>query len=180
MLDKAKHNTGGGSLQYIRNINVRWGIIDTDNLLKMFFKESELKRYDLSAGDVLVCEGGEPGISTVWEGGVTMKDQKALRRVRFHLPLIPQYLVYLLEYFASTSLLQRYFTGSIIKHFTKESFTTLPPSLPSILEMEQMVFRVEEKLYSINKLEDELDIQLLKAETSNLSYHHLLLGSCCE
>ncbi|ORU93300.1 MAG: hypothetical protein A6F72_06570 [Cycloclasticus sp. symbiont of Poecilosclerida sp. N] len=168
MLDKGKHATGE-SIQYLRNINVRWGRIDTDNLLKMFFKESELKRYDLSAGDVLVCEGGEPGRSAVWEGGVTLKYQKALHRVRFHLPLIPQYLVYLLEYFASTGLLQRYFTGSTIKHFTKESFTTLPFPLPSILEMEQMVFRVEEKLYSINKLEDELDIQLLKAEKNKQS-----------
>jgi len=168
MLDKAKH-TSGESLQYLRNINVRWGRIDTNNLLKMFFKESELKRYDLSVGDVLVCEGGEPGRSAVWEGGVTMKYQKALHRVRFHLPLIPQYLVYLLEYFASTGLLQRYFTGSTIKHFTKESFTTLPFPLPSILEMEEMVFRVEEKLYSINKLEDELDIQLLKAEKNKQS-----------
>lgn len=165
MLDKAKHTTGE-RLPYLRNINVRWGSINTDDLLEMFFKDSELKRYDLNQGDVLVCEGGEPGRAAVWGGSINMKYQKALHRIRFYLPLVPQYLVYLLEYFSTTGLLQRYFTGSTIKHLTKESLITFPFPLPPLLEMEQIVFELDEKSRSIRRLENEFDIQLAKAEKS--------------
>lgn len=168
MLDKAKH-TAGKKLPYLRNINVRWGSIDTDDVLEMFFKDSEIERYDLSHGDVLVCEGGEPGRAAVWEGVAAMKYQKALHRVRYYLPLFPQYLVYLLEYFASTGLLARYFTGSTIKHFTKEAFVTLPFPLPSSKEMERIVEMIDEKLSSGRRLEVEIDMQLLKAEKKKQS-----------
>src|SRR4051794_28069640 len=59
MLDKAKHQTGR-RLPYLRNTNVRWGTIETDDLLEMHFEEDQLDRFGLKANDVLVCEGGEP------------------------------------------------------------------------------------------------------------------------
>ena len=67
MLDKAKHQTGN-KLRYLRNINVRWGRIDTDDCLEMFFEENEIERFAVCAGDVLVCEGGEPGRAALWDG----------------------------------------------------------------------------------------------------------------
>ena len=67
MLDKRKHQTGSKML-YLRNVNVRWGRIDTDDLLEMYFENSEFERYGLKEGDVLVCEGGEPGRAAVWKG----------------------------------------------------------------------------------------------------------------
>ena len=169
MLDKSKHTTGE-RLPYLRNINVRWGRIDTNDLLEMFFKESELKRFDVIAGDVLVCEGGEPGRAAVWENtDTTIKYQKALHRVRFYLSILPQYLVYLLEYFASTGLLARYFTGSTIKHFTKESFITLPFPLSSLIEMQEIISVVDEKMNLAMRLEKEINTQLLKAEKNKQS-----------
>lgn len=60
MLDKAKHRTGK-PFPYLRNINVRWGTVDTSDLLEMNFDDDELDRFGLKKGDVLVCEGGEPG-----------------------------------------------------------------------------------------------------------------------
>ncbi|NOR69013.1 MAG: restriction endonuclease subunit S [Methylomarinum sp.] len=169
MLDRSKHTTGE-RLPYLRNINVRWGHIDTNDLFEMFFKESELKRFEVIAGDVLICEGGEPGRAAVWkETNTTIKYQKALHRVRFYLPILPQYLVYLLEYFASTGLLARYFTGSTIKHFTKESFLTLPFPLPSLIEMQQIISVVDEKMNLSMRLEKEINRQLLKAEKNKQS-----------
>lgn len=169
MLDKSKH-TKGQKLPYLRNINVRWGNIDTDDVSEMFFKNEELERYSLEIGDVLVCEGGEPGRASVWCGEIkNMKYQKALHRVRFYLPLSPDYLALLLEYFASTGLLSRYFTGSTIKHLTKESFTTLPFPLPSLAEIGEIVGLVDEKLFSIKRLESEIETSLLRAEKNKQS-----------
>jgi len=169
MLDKSKHTTGE-KLPYLRNINVRWGSVATNDVSEMFFKEGELERYNLISGDVLVCEGGEPGRAAVWHDEIpNMKYQKALHRVRFYLPLVPEYLSLLLEYFASTGLLTRYFTGSTIKHFTKESFISLPFPLPALAEMKKIVELVEEKITNIVRLEAEIDVQLLKSEKNKQS-----------
>ena len=169
MLDKSKHTTGE-KLPYLRNINVRWGHVATNDVSEMFFKEGELERYNLISGDVLVCEGGEPGRASVWYDEIpNMKYQKALHRVRFYLPLVPEYLSILLEYFASTGLLTRYFTGSTIKHFTKESFISLPFPLPELVEMEKIVELVDEKITNIQRLEKEIDVQLLKVERNKQS-----------
>jgi hypothetical protein len=41
MLDKAKHR-GGAALPYLRNVNVRWGSIETDDMRQMHFEDDEL------------------------------------------------------------------------------------------------------------------------------------------
>ena len=66
MLDKAKNK--GTPRRYLRNINVRWFDFDLSNLLEMRFEDSELPEFMLRFGDVLICEGGEPGRAAVWDG----------------------------------------------------------------------------------------------------------------
>lgn len=51
MLDRKTH-TRGQELSYLRNIDVRWGTVDTSDLLKMSFKDNELERFGLKQGDV--------------------------------------------------------------------------------------------------------------------------------
>jgi type I restriction enzyme S subunit len=122
MLDRSKHTTGS-KLPYLRNVNIRWGAIETDDLLEMYFDDDQLERFAIKDNDVLVCEGGEPGRAAVWLGGPTnLKFQKALHRVRFNVPYEPRLLVYLLERLAKSGGLERRFTGSTIKHFTREAF----------------------------------------------------------
>ena len=65
MLDRAKR-IEGESLPYLRNQNVRWRAFDLSHLSTMPFKEKELERYSVRPGDVLVCEGGEPGRAAIW------------------------------------------------------------------------------------------------------------------
>ena len=64
MLDKEKHQSGK-RLLYLRNVNIRWRHIEIHDLLDMYFEDDELDRYGLLAGDVLVCEGGEPGRAAI-------------------------------------------------------------------------------------------------------------------
>jgi len=139
MLDKAKHQTGA-KLPYLRNISVRWDNIETHDLPEMYFEEDELERYGLAAGDVLVCEGGEPGRAAVC-GKVheELKYQKALHRVRLFKLYEPELLMFYLEQAAKSGMLERYFTGSTIKHITKESFIALPIPLPPIDEQTEIV-----------------------------------------
>ena len=59
MLDKQKNR---GSLKpYLRNVNVRWFSFDLSDLKEMRFEPGEEARYGLKSGDLIICEGGEPG-----------------------------------------------------------------------------------------------------------------------
>ncbi|ACD97218.1 restriction endonuclease subunit S [Trichlorobacter lovleyi] len=139
MLDKTKHQTGA-MLPYLRNISVRWGSIETHDLPEMYYEEDELERYGLASGDVLVCEGGEPGRAAVCgKEHEKLKYQKALHRVRLFSLYESDLLVFYLEHLAKTGMLEQYFTGSTIKHFTKESFIALPIPLPPICEQSEIV-----------------------------------------
>ncbi len=65
MLDKAK-NTGRERVPYLRNVNVQWGRIDTDDVLTMEIDTSELDRFAVRDGDLLACEGGDIGRAAIW------------------------------------------------------------------------------------------------------------------
>lgn len=145
MLDKSKH-TAGRRMPYLRNVNVRWGSVDTSDLLEMHFKEDELDRFAVKEGDVLVCEGGDPGRAAVWNNSVpNIKYQKAIHRIRFKEPYEPRLLVYLLELLAKTGRLERRFTGSTIKHFTREAMVQLPIPVPPLDKQQSIVAEIEKQ-----------------------------------
>jgi type I restriction enzyme S subunit len=145
MLDKSKHTTGR-RMPYLRNVNVRWDSVDTSDLLEMYFKDDELDRFGLKEGDVVICEGGEPGRAAVWNNSIpNIKYQKAIHRVRFKQPYAPRLLVYLLELLAKTGRLERRFTGSTIKHFTREAIVQLPIPVPPLDEQERTVAEIEKQ-----------------------------------
>ena len=125
MLDQKKAGSGQ-SYPYLNNIAVRWNSINTSNLPEMDFLPHELHRFGLIAGDVLVCEGGEPGRAAVWDGArPEVRFQKAIHRVRFHVPYEPELFVTYLEAIAGTNSFKGILTGEGIKHLTRENFLKL-------------------------------------------------------
>lgn len=150
MLDKAKHRSGR-MMPYLRNVNVRWGCIETHDLLEMYFEGEEFERFGLTAGDVLVCEGGEPGRAAVWDGRMPdLKYQKALHRVRFKVPYEPKLLVYFLQALTKTKEWEDRFHGATIKHFPREQFIELPIPLPPISEQRRIVSELEAEAAQID------------------------------
>lgn len=148
MLDSKKHTTGN-LLPYLNNLAVRWNEVDTSNLPKMYFDDDELDRFGVRAGDVVVCEGGEPGRSAVWDGRLRdLKFQKAVHRVRFNVPFEPRLLVLYLQSIAGTPQLENLFTGGGIKHLTQEVFARL--KIPFTCYAEQR--RISDCLASLDDL----------------------------
>ena len=78
-----KSKTGVGSFPYLRNQNVQWQHFKLDDLATMDFSDREREKFRLLRGDLLICEGGEPGRCAVWHGNIQdCYYQKALHRVR--------------------------------------------------------------------------------------------------
>jgi type I restriction enzyme, S subunit len=156
MLDKSKH-TKGELRPYLRNINARWGAFDLSDLLSMYFEDDELERYGVRDGDVLICEGGEPGRSAVWRNASkTMLFQKALHRVRLHGGIAPEWLVMNLRYDSWAGRLEGYFTGATIKHFTGQALTRYSIRLAPIAEQKRIIAKVNQLMALCDELETKL------------------------
>ncbi|EOX3391159.1 restriction endonuclease subunit S [Vibrio cholerae] len=129
MLDKNK-NTGEFH-PYLGNSNVRWGAFELDELSEMKFESHEHERYGIKKGDLIVCEGGEPGRCAIWNEDVPdMKIQKALHRVRTLAGLDGDYLYYWFLFSARAGHIDPYFTGTTIKHLTGKALKELPIKIP--------------------------------------------------
>lgn len=131
MLDKEK-NRGEYQL-YLSNKDVRWGSFDLDHLDMMKFEEHEEDRYGLRYGDLIICEGGEPGRCAIWKEQLpNMKIQKALHRVRVHDDMDYRYLYYWFLFAGQRGELNQYYTGSTIKHMPGDKLKTVLVDKPPL------------------------------------------------
>jgi type I restriction enzyme S subunit len=137
MLDAKKNK--GTPQPYLGNSNVRWGVFDLADLSEMRFEPHEEERYSLRPGDLVVCEGGEPGRCAIWTGPAGMKVQKALHRIRPKGSLDTHYLFYWFQLAAKSGWLEPHFTGTTIKHLTGKAIASMEVPLPSIGAQRSMV-----------------------------------------
>ena len=137
MLDKTKNK--GTFFPYIRNVNVRWGEFDVSDLLEMKF-DDEGERFLIRRGDLVVCEGGEPGRCAVWNSKDSIRFQKALHRIRFISDKIePMFYYYVLRFYTGSGYLARFFTGTTIKHLPGDKLNKIIVPFPPIGEQKRIV-----------------------------------------
>ena len=135
MLDAEKNK--GEYEPYLANVNVRWGSFDLSNLSLMKFESHEQERYGIKAGDLIMCEGGEPGRCAIWHDEIpNMKIQKALHRIRPREGLDIQYLFYWFLLAGRNGWLNKYFTETTIKHLPGDSLKDVEIDLPDIKTQE--------------------------------------------
>ncbi len=162
MLDKEKNT--GIMREYLRNINVRWFDFDLSDLLEMRIEDKETEKYSIEKGDLVICEGGEPGRCAVWESNDTVYYQKALHRVRFTDGSNPKYYMYYLWFINRIGSLSKYFTGTGIKHLTGQSLAKVPVPSISVQQQNEAVSYIEDRFYSIDQVDKILNQSLQQAE----------------
>ena len=129
MLDAVKNR--GQPREYLSNIDVRWGSFDLDHLKQMRFEDCELEKFGLRLGDIVMCEGGEPGRCAIWKNERPgMMIQKALHRIRPHDSVCGEYLYYFFLNIGRSKGLAGLFKGATIKHLTKDVLKNLEMELP--------------------------------------------------
>ncbi len=162
MLDKNKNK--GKERLYLGNINVRWGYFEFSNAKTMKIEDDEIERYSVKYGDLIICEGGEPGRCAVWKHEAEMFIQKALHRVRFPSYYSADFAFYYLSYAVKLPLVTDLLTGTTIKHLTGTALKNIPFPVCSISEQTQIVAILESKLTACDQLAAELAKQLKQAE----------------
>ena len=133
MLDKAKND--GQPIRYLRNVNVRWFDFDLTDVYTMLATDEEVNNLEVRDGDMFICEGGEPGRCAIWHGDCQrMIFQKALHRFRPNNKVISDYLCYYLYYLSHNGSLEKYYTGTTIKHLTGKALAEIEVFVPDITE----------------------------------------------
>lgn len=155
MLDSTKNQ--GTKRKYLRNINVRWFSFDLSDLLEMKIKDIELARCSAQKGDLLICEGGYPGRSAIWNENYEICFQKAIHRVRFfYMPEMSRIFNLYLFLLSENKQIEMYLTGEAIRHLTGVKLKQILIPLPPLAEQKEIVSRVETLLADVTKLEEQI------------------------
>jgi len=166
MLDAKKAH--GEPTPYLANINVRWGRFDLETLKVVPLTTEERSRLTMMPGDIIVCEGGEPGRCAVWDldnSGIAY--QKALHRVRVHDTgqLEPKYLALMLRESIQSGRVDRLFTGTTIKHLPQEKLRLVEVPVPEHSVQEAALEELAAVVLSGERLAAALQIAKLRSDS---------------
>ncbi|RMD00150.1 restriction endonuclease subunit S [Aquitalea palustris] len=130
MLDSERNF--GVNKPYLGNKSVQWDRIDISDIQMIPMSQSDLNKFRLQAGDLLVCEGGEVGRAAIWDAQIEeCYYQKALHRLRPLRGFEPKLMVAILQLWARRGMLANFVTQTSIAHLPKEKFVEVPIPRPS-------------------------------------------------
>ncbi|MDI1314743.1 restriction endonuclease subunit S [Prosthecobacter sp.] len=175
MLDQEKNR--GDLLSYLANMNVRWGEFDLRGLREMRFEKDELETYGLKFGDIVMCEGGEPGRCAIWKEQIPgMMIQKAIHRIRCRENMDHIYLYHCLRLQGESGQLASLFTGATIKHLPREKLakvTVVVPPAPILKRfgefakpMEAHIEKLQRQIQNLRRTRDLLLPRLLSGQVA--------------
>lgn len=144
---------------YLGNRAVQWGRIVLDEIGSVRLTSSDLLRFLLQEGDLLVCEGGEVGRAAIWHQQLEeCYFQKALHRLRplrdYNISFMQKVLLHL----ATRGLLNNFVTQTSIAHLPKDKFLTVPLPLPPTSEQ----YAIAEALNDVDHLFESLEHLIAK------------------
>ena len=155
---KESRITGEHLMPYLRNTDVQWGEINLNNLPEMDIKPSEVGRYTVKEGDLLVCEGGEVGRSAIVNAvPFALGYQKALHRLRpYTASELPKFMYYTMLWAVATGV---FTLGglSTIAHLTGEQLRRYRFPTPPYKEQKQIVEYLDTQTAKIDTLIEQAE-----------------------
>lgn len=163
MLDGQKN--AGILKPYLGNKAVQWDRIDLGEVQQVRLSKSDLIRFRLQKGDLLVCEGGDVGRAAIWENDLDeCYYQKALHRLRPLCSYHPRLMLEIFRYLMGRDALSEYVSRTSIAHLTQEKLAAVPLPTPKIDEQERMVAEILTAKQRLETEESQLQkLRLLKS-----------------
>ncbi len=165
-----KNRIGENQRQFLRTKNVFWGKLDLSDLDSMHFTEAEEKRLALQYGDLLLCEGGDVGRTSIWRDELERcYYQNHLHRLRPNGKISSEFALYWFWYAFSVGPI--YFGRkniTTIPNMSKSRLAELPIICPPLHEQRKiaavlsLVQRAIEKQERLIQLTTELKKALMK------------------
>ncbi|MFK1953430.1 restriction endonuclease subunit S [Bacteroides fragilis] len=155
-LDRGKNT--GNLKKYLCAVNVKWGTFELSTVKEMPIEATELERYSVKFGDLMVCEGGDVGRATIWTYNSKMYYQNALHRIRFKENISAHYFLYSLMYLKLIGVIDDVCKGVTIKHLTQNAMNTLKFNLPPIAEQQRIVQKIEELFSILDNIQNALEV----------------------
>ena len=156
---------------YLCAINIQWNTVDLSTLKQTKFEDSELTRYSVRKGDLLICEGGDIGRSAIWKKDEPMLYQNALHRVRFGDSIHPRFCLQYLYILKINGILDsQYGKGVTIKHLVKSSLLSIPIIVPPLPLQHEFAAKIE----AIEKQKELIKRSIAEVETllaSRMQYY---------
>ena len=159
---------------YLGNKAVQWNRVDITDLPTVPLSHSDIEKYRLCVGDLLVCEGGDVGRSAIWEAPIAeCYYQKALHRLRPLRGFSSQVMAALLWYWCDRGVLNNYVTQTSIAHLPREKFKNIPMPVPPVPEQRA----IAAALSDVDALLDGLDRLIAKKrDLKQAAMQQLLTG----
>jgi type I restriction enzyme, S subunit len=172
MLDAEKNV--GVSKPYLGNKAVQWDRIDVRDLPTVPMSRSDLDKFRLQKGDLLVCEGGEVGRAALWDAPVAeCYYQKAQHRLRPLREFDARLMVAILWQWSKRGILANYVTQTSIAHLPREKFLVVPIPRPPLHEQRA----IAEALSDVESLLGGLDRLIAKKrDLKQAAMQQLLTG----
>lgn len=172
MLDE-KRLTKTSLVPYLRNQDVQWGSINTQDLPEMDIHPEELERYTIRDGDLLVCEGGDVGRAAIWRGeSAAFGYQKALHRLR-HRSVgadTAEFFYFSLLTAKQRGVFEESDSKATIAHLPAEKFRQYRFAFPSLSEQRCIAAHLDRETARIDALIEKKTrfIELLREKTLSL------------
>lgn len=146
--------TGTRPVPYLRNANVQWDSLALSEVYEMDFMEAEERKFRLEPGDVLVCEGGQPGRAAIWAGEIARCCyQKSLLRLRPIAETVdPRFLMYRLWLGTLRGEFIDNHAATTIAHLPAVRLAGLKVRLPSLQEQRRIATELREELATIDAI----------------------------
>jgi type I restriction enzyme S subunit len=158
MLQPFQERSTDREMNYMCSANITWDGINLSVLKQMWFSPPEIRTYFLRKGDLLVVEGGDVAIASIWDNEV--KEcciQNALHLIRENGKYSNRFLYYWLYFLKHNGYIDLICNKATITHFTKEKFVESPFCIMPLIEQDA--------------ISDYLDVRIKRADGILLKKH---------
>jgi len=180
MIQPASSSDSDMLIPYHRAQTVQWESIDDAAVEEMWASPSDIQKFSVKTGDLLICEGGDVCRSAIvksspWDDLIY---QNSIHRVRAKDQYSVDWILRLMQHLRSSGWIYVLCNKNTIVHFTSEKLGALPCAFPSPKEASNIVDNLNRETTRIDTLiaKKTRFIELLKEKRQALITHAVTKG----